>query len=229
MPDERFPKVNRKEGQAITRALTKKNDGSPEGIHDAGVLDTLANVRTVPGPKIDKEKAQIRTKEGFEFDSNEDSILIPLEKGSVQFMLFDLLKKKYPHLSLGSGQRREVDRDFYLEIKDTDPVILGIFSDLIVKVLEMEEPDDAREAGFALEEGGKLEVGITDRSYARYLQNKIFKQKRSTDLAIMKEFMDNSHELNGFRERGIEPLTDEEIIQILEQVIERVFKGKEIE
>ena len=46
----------------------------------------------------------------------------------------------------------------------------------------------------------------------------------------MKEFMDNSHELNGFRERGIEPLTDEEIIQILEQVIERVFKGnKEIE
>ena len=155
-------------------------------------MDTLANVRTVPSPKIYKEKAQIRTKEGFEFDSNEDSILIPLEK--VQYSSCCLIFLKEISHCLGSGQRREVDRDFYLEIKDTDPVILGIFSDLIVKVLEMKNLTTlARQV--LPQEGGKLEVGITDRSYARYLQNKIFKQKRSTDLAIMKEFMDNSHEL----------------------------------
>lgn len=91
MSQERFPKPNRKEGQQIIRALIEKDP------IDAETKAILAGVNSIKSPKIVKPDEKST--------SSDSEIMISLEKGSIELLIYNIIQSKYSYLNVYIGEK----------------------------------------------------------------------------------------------------------------------------
>ena len=212
-------------------------------ISEKGTDSLRDDIRYPPNPirgKNSQLKLNLRETPPPISSPEKENSTIPIIPDSITSVLLKMLTDKHPDINIGSVKRFEEDDVPYLAFGVSNIMVRNIFFNPIVEVLEMKDFDVDRENGYRLEKRGLLDKGITDRSYARYLQKNIEERTQRSWNGHQYNLDDSSDEenkedeedgydqeaLDELLEKGIYPLTDEEISQILEGMIENALKNK---
>jgi hypothetical protein len=237
MSKEQFPGTNQEKDAKVIEALIKSDEVENE------TAAILAGVNYISSPKIIKKDPQLELKlpeTSTPTLSQKENLEISLKTGSISSRLVKIIDKKYSHLNIGLVRYHEPEERPYLSTNVNNSPVIEIFSDPILEVLEMIDPEVDMKVGYDLEENGLLPKGVTDSSYARYLQKFLKEQMQLSweeynydpdsdkeDDELEEEFTEQ-FELDELLERGVRPLTDKQIDEILEQIIKKALKKNNI-
>jgi len=219
MSKERFPELNRGELDKIIKGLQEDSKLS--------VNAPQSDFSRIVGIKYIKQPHGRPSRLKPEKINTPDIVTISFTPDSVAGILFNLLTERYSNERIGIENKVDTD-DGHISLSISPGSLIDTLrKSLVMQVLEMKDVDKLVliSMGEMMEKRHELPKGTTYKSCARFFKDKIDKLHSEPWSGDNWTTIENLHSsLKYLQREGFEPITDEEIVSILESLIEKTLR-----
>lgn len=214
-----------------TPEFPKKKLGSREEIERA--YRETCKESTFEGMREDAEERFARLEN--ETTNPKDSFYDNIERGSIGELFFEVLAKKHPKLGViidGATDKNGLPIENKIRIEVFPPenkkIIYKLLDQGLLKILIM-HPGYKKEvfgAGLAFEGRRELPPGTSKRALARAYLRDLEDLKNNKPYPEDMQAEEEERDRRKIAELNVEPLTDEEIMELLDEMVIRVLNQK---